>query len=76
MYSKLNASRSYVYAVAQAADAINAEGSSNKGDKYKELRKDCAGVILYAAERATECALDAIQCLGRCRCFIHLSLMD
>ncbi|KAJ3334361.1 hypothetical protein HDU76_000054 [Blyttiomyces sp. JEL0837] len=52
MYTKLGASRSYVHTVARAADAGYASP------------KDCAGVILYAAERATECALDAIQCLG------------
>lgn len=52
MYTKLSASRAYVYSVAAQCDAGNADP------------KDCAGVILYAAERATECALDAIQCLG------------
>ncbi|KAI8836371.1 acyl-CoA dehydrogenase/oxidase [Chytridium lagenaria] len=52
IYTKLGASRSYVHTVARAADAGYASP------------KDCAGVILYAAERATECALDAIQCLG------------
>lgn len=52
MYTKLNASRAYVYAVARACD--NGQISN----------KDCAGVILYSAERATEVALDAIQCLG------------
>ncbi|KAJ3091724.1 hypothetical protein HK102_013668, partial [Quaeritorhiza haematococci] len=52
MYTKLNASRSYVHSVARACDAGHISN------------KDCAGVILYAAERATECALDAIQCLG------------
>jgi isovaleryl-CoA dehydrogenase len=52
MYTKLNASRAYVYAVARACD------------KGKVSNKDCAGVILYSAERATEVALDAIQCLG------------
>ncbi|KAI8812374.1 acyl-CoA dehydrogenase/oxidase [Cladochytrium replicatum] len=52
MYTKLSASRAYVYAVARACD--NGHVSN----------KDCAGVILYAAERATEVALDAIQCLG------------
>ncbi|KAF8945416.1 hypothetical protein BGZ47_002664 [Haplosporangium gracile] len=52
MYTKLNASRAYVYAVARACDSGH---SSNR---------DCAGVILYSAERATEVALDAIQCLG------------
>ncbi|KAJ3073544.1 hypothetical protein HDU98_001284 [Podochytrium sp. JEL0797] len=52
MYTKLGASRSYVHTVARAAD----QGYASP--------QDCAGVILYAAERATECALDAIQCLG------------
>ncbi|ORY99895.1 acyl-CoA dehydrogenase/oxidase [Syncephalastrum racemosum] len=52
MYTKLNASRSYVYAVGRACDAGNISN------------KDCAGAILYSAERATEVALDAIQCLG------------
>ncbi|XJO72764.1 hypothetical protein BDV3_003840 [Batrachochytrium dendrobatidis] len=52
MYTKLSASRSYVYAVGRACDLGH----------YSS--KDCAGAILYSAERATECALDAIQCLG------------
>eukprot|EP00842_Homolaphlyctis_polyrhiza_P003085 jgi/Hompol1/3778/HPOL_003349-RA len=52
MYTKLSASRSYVYAVGRACD------------QGRVSNKDCAGVILYTAERATECALDAIQCLG------------
>ncbi|KAL7746956.1 hypothetical protein RI367_007668 [Sorochytrium milnesiophthora] len=52
MYTKLSASRSYVYTVARACDAGHVSN------------KDCAGVILYSAERATEVALDAIQALG------------
>ncbi|KAJ1912947.1 hypothetical protein IWQ60_009428 [Tieghemiomyces parasiticus] len=52
MYVKSNAARAYTYAVARACDAGHVS------------RKDCAGVILYSAERATEVALDAIQCLG------------
>ncbi|TPX64915.1 hypothetical protein SpCBS45565_g05556 [Spizellomyces sp. 'palustris'] len=52
MYTKLSASRAYVYAVGRACDAGHISN------------KDCAGAILYSAERATECALDAIQCLG------------
>lgn len=52
MYTTLSASRSYLYCVAKACD----QGSVN--------RKDCAGVILYLAEKATLMALDAIQCLG------------
>lgn len=52
MYTTLNCCRAYVYAV---ANACNVQGS---------LRKDAAGAILYSAERATQMALDAIQCLG------------
>ncbi len=52
MYTTLNAARAYVYAVAGACD----RGAAS--------RKDAAGAILYAAERATWMALEAIQCLG------------
>ena len=52
MYVTLSAARSYVYAVAQACD------------RGQTTRKDAAGAILYAAERATWMALQAIQCLG------------
>ncbi len=52
MYSTMNACRAYVYAVGRACD----EGQTS--------RKDAAGVILYAAEKATQMALDAIQILG------------
>ena len=52
MYTVFNAARAYVYAVAAACD---------RGDN---TRKDAAAVILYSAERATQCALDAIQLLG------------
>ncbi|CAH1793946.1 unnamed protein product [Owenia fusiformis] len=52
MYTKLNATRSYVYNVARALDNGN------------RVPKDCAGVILYAAEAATQLALDSIQMLG------------
>ena len=52
MYTTANACRAYVYAVAQACDAGNI------------TRRDAAGAILYAAERATELALQTIQCLG------------
>lgn len=53
MYTTLSASRAYVYSVARACDAGKADVS-----------KDCAGVILYAAEKATWMASEAIQCLG------------
>jgi len=52
MYVTLNASKAYVYAVAGACD------------RGEVTREDAAGAILYAAERATWMALEAIQCLG------------
>ncbi|MFV1872163.1 MAG: isovaleryl-CoA dehydrogenase [Oleiphilus sp.] len=52
MYTSLNASRAYLYAVAQSCD------------RGESTRKDAAGVILYCAEAATKMALDAIQILG------------
>jgi isovaleryl-CoA dehydrogenase len=52
MYVNMNAARAYVYAVARACD----EG--------RTTREDAAGAILFASERATQMALDAIQCLG------------
>jgi isovaleryl-CoA dehydrogenase len=54
MYTSMNACRAYVYAVAREA---------GKG-AGRNLRKDTAGAILYSAEKATQMALDAIQCLG------------
>ncbi len=52
MYVALSSARSYVYAVARAAD------------KGKPTRKDAAGAILYASENAVKVALEAIQALG------------
>jgi isovaleryl-CoA dehydrogenase len=52
MYAALNASRAYVYAVARACDTRTVR------------RRDAAACILFAAERATHAALDAIQALG------------
>jgi isovaleryl-CoA dehydrogenase len=52
MYTTLNAAKAYVYAVARACD------------RGETARKDAAGAILYAAERATWMALEAIQILG------------
>jgi isovaleryl-CoA dehydrogenase len=53
MYTKLQASKSYTYATARAVD-----------EDGLIRTQDCAGAILYAAERATECALSCIQVLG------------
>ena len=52
MYVTLNACRAYVYSVARACD------------RGEVTRKDAAGAILFASERATAMALEAIQCLG------------
>ncbi len=52
MYVTMNAAKAYVYAVARACDA------------GRTTREDAAGAILYASERATWMALEAIQCLG------------
>ncbi len=52
MYTVMNACKSYVYTVARACD------------RGRTARKDAAGAILFAAEKATWMALEAIQCLG------------
>ncbi|USE34624.1 isovaleryl-CoA dehydrogenase [Endozoicomonas sp. SCSIO W0465] len=52
MYTRMNACKAYLYAVAAACD------------RGETTRKDAAGVILYCAEKATALALDAIQILG------------
>ena len=52
MYTVMNAAKAYVYAVARACD------------RGRTTRKDAAGAILYAAEKATWMALEAIQALG------------
>ena len=52
MYTTMNASKAYVYSVAKACD------------RGETTRKDAAGAILYAAEKATWMALEAVQALG------------
>jgi len=52
MYTTMNACKAYVYAVAKACD------------RGETARKDAAGAILYAGEKATWMALEAIQALG------------
>ncbi|MGD9845037.1 MAG: isovaleryl-CoA dehydrogenase [Variibacter sp.] len=52
MYVTMNACKAYVYTVAKACD------------RGETTREDAAGAILYAAEKATQVALDGIQCLG------------
>ena len=57
MYTTLQACRAYLYTVGRNLDALGAA-------HVRQLRKDCAGVILYTAERATWMAGEAIQILG------------
>ena len=52
MYTELSACRSYLYKIARDAD------------KREPTNHECAGLVLYCAERATKIALDAIQILG------------
>ncbi len=52
MYASLSASRAYLYAVASACD------------RGEQIRKDAAALILFTSEKATQMALQAIQCLG------------
>lgn len=53
MYMSLSASRNYLYNVSRACD------------KGHLCSKDCAGVLLFAAENSVKVALDTIQCLGK-----------
>ena len=55
MYATWSACRAYVYAVAAACD---------RGEHSRAIRKDAAAAILYAAEKATWMAGEAIQALG------------
>jgi isovaleryl-CoA dehydrogenase len=57
MYTTLQACRAYCYTVGKNLDALGRE-------HVREVRKDCAGVILYCAEKATWMAGEAIQILG------------
>jgi isovaleryl-CoA dehydrogenase len=52
MHVKLSAARAYTYAAAKTVD----EGTINT--------RDCAGAIMFASDRAVECTLDTIQCMG------------
>ncbi|WP_197329613.1 isovaleryl-CoA dehydrogenase [Ralstonia syzygii] len=57
MYTTLQACRAYLYTVGKNLDALGRE-------HVRQVRKDCAGVILYTAEKATWMAGEAIQILG------------
>ncbi|CAJ0703771.1 Acyl-CoA dehydrogenase [Ralstonia mannitolilytica] len=57
MYTTLQACRAYLYTVGKNLDSLGSE-------HVRQVRKDCAGVILYTAEKATWMAGEAIQILG------------
>ena len=57
MYTTFQACRAYLYAVGRHLDSAGS-------DHIRQVRKDCAGVILYTAEKATWMAGEAIQILG------------
>lgn len=57
MYTTLQASRSYLYTVGKNLDALGS-------DHVRQVRKDCAAVILYTAEKATWMAGETVQILG------------
>lgn len=64
MYTSLSASRNYLYNVSRASDRGHVSS------------KDCAGVLLFAAENSIKVALDTIQCLGGLRfLLLHLLLL-
>ncbi|KAK3676861.1 hypothetical protein LTR78_003065 [Recurvomyces mirabilis] len=58
MYTKYRASSAFTYSIASHID------NNHDSPDLVIKTQDCAGAILYAAERATECGMDAIQCLG------------
>lgn len=75
MYTRLMACRQYVYNVAKACDQGHCTPKVRAGGWDSLLRgrapltqsllpQDCAGVVLYSAECATQVALDGIQCFG------------
>lgn len=76
MYTKYRASAAFTYSVARevdesgsrssssALDGQNTDASEDSAEGAVVKTQDCAGAILYAAEQATQCALDCIQLLG------------
>ncbi|MGT2431786.1 isovaleryl-CoA dehydrogenase [Cupriavidus basilensis] len=57
MYTTLQAARSYLYTVGKNLDSLGTE-------HVRQVRKDCAAVILYTAEKATWMAGESVQILG------------
>jgi len=76
LYTKYLSSAAMTYSIAASIDngipshfsstqSLFEDATEDSADRDPVIKtQDCAGAILYAAERATECALDAIQCLG------------
>jgi len=64
MYTSLSSCRAYTYAVGKSLDRMARRAASASGGHSRSVRKDCAGVILLGAEKATWMAGEAIQILG------------
>ena len=64
MYTGLSSCRAYAYAVGKSLDRIARRDGADPRAHVRRVRKDCAGVILAAAEKATWMAGEAIQILG------------
>jgi isovaleryl-CoA dehydrogenase len=70
MYTKLSASRAYVYAVAKACDQGKISRKVGLVSRCRDItnpystEQDCAGAILYSTEKAVEVTMEGMQCLG------------
>jgi len=64
MYTSLSSCRAYTYAVGKSLDRLDRQAATPGSGHARSVRKDCAGVILVAAEKATWMAGEAIQILG------------
>jgi len=64
MYTSLSACRAYTYAVGKSLDRLAHQSATAGAGHTRAVRKDCAGAILVAAEKATWMAGEAIQILG------------
>jgi len=64
MYTSLSSCRAYTYAVGKSLDRMARQAAAASGAHSRTVRKDCAGIILLGAEKATWMAGEAIQILG------------
>jgi isovaleryl-CoA dehydrogenase len=64
MYTVLQAARAFTYTVGKNLDKLAAQSGSGHGGHVRQVRKDCASVILWCAEKATWMAGEGIQIFG------------